>query len=237
MMGVGADAMGEFVMLEAQDRHELSAYVVRPEGAARGAVVVVQEIFGVNAQIRGVCDAFANEGYIGIAPALFDRFERGVELKDTGADLQRAFGEFYPKLKPEVALLDVAAAFAEAKKEQGSVAVVGFCFGGLLSWLAATRGEALEMQPACTVGYYPGGIGNVAKEEPSCPVMLHFGENDSHIGKDQIDAVRTAHPEVQVFTYPGAEHGFAGSERTAYNLEQASIAWGRTLEFLRTNVA
>ena len=229
--------MGEFVALKAQDGHELSAYVARPEGSAKGAVVVLQEIFGVNSQIRGVCDAFAKEGYVGIAPALFDRFERGVELKDTGADLQRAFGEFYPKLKPEVALLDVAAAFAEVVKQGKGVAVVGFCFGGLLSWLAATRGQTLEMEPACVVGYYAGGIGGVAGEEPSCPVMLHFGENDSHIGKDQIEAVRAAHPEVEIFTYPGADHAFAGSERSAYNPEQAAIAWDRTLEFLRTHVA
>lgn len=228
--------MGEFVMLTARDGHELSAYVARPAAAAQGAVVVVQEIFGVNSQIRGVCDAFAKEGYVGIAPALFDRFERGVELKDTGADMQRAFGEFYPKLKPEVALLDVAAAFAEVHEEQRSVAVVGFCFGGLLSWLAATRGETLKMEPACTVGYYAGGIGSVATEKPSCPVMLHFGENDSHIGPEQVEAVRAAHPEVEIFTYPGAEHAFAGSERTAYNPEQAEIAWGRTLKFLRTHV-
>ena len=134
-------------------------------------------------------------------------------------------------------MLDVAAAFAEIRKEQKSVAVVGFCFGGLLSWLAATRGEDLTMQPACTVGYYAGGIGQVAKEEPSCPVTLHFGENDSHIGPEQVEAVRVAHPEVQVFMYPGAEHAFAGTERTAYNPEQAGIAWERTLEFLRTNVA
>ena len=233
--------MGEFVQVTARDGHELGAYVARPKGAAgaetpKGAVVVVQEIFGVNSQIRGVCDAFAKEGYVGIAPALFDRFERGVELKDTGEDMKKAFGELYPKLKPEVALLDVAAAYAEVEKEGKGVAVVGFCFGGLLSWLAATRGEELKMGPACCVGYYAGGIGTVATEELSCPVMLHFGENDSHIGNDQIEAVRTAHPEVEVFLYPGGEHAFAGTERSAYNPEQAGIAWGRTLEFLRKNV-
>ncbi len=230
--------MGGYVKVTAQDGHELSAYVARPEGAAQGAVLVVQEIFGVNSQIRGVCDAFAKEGYVGIAPALFDRFERGVELKDTGEDLKRAFEEFYPRLKPEVSLLDVAAAFAEVEKEDHKgVAVVGFCFGGLLSWLAATRGDDLKMQPACVVGYYAGGIGNFAKEEPSCPVMLHFGANDSHIGPEQIDAVREAHPEVEIFMYEGAEHAFAGTERQAYNPEQAAIAWGRTVEFLRTHVA
>ena len=230
--------MGEFVQLTAEDGAELGAYVSRPEGAAKGAVVVVQEIFGVNSQIRDVADMFASQGYVGIAPALFDRFEKGVELKDTGDDLKKAFGELYPKLKPEVSLLDIAAAykFVEAEDHKG-IAVVGFCYGGLMAWLSATRGEELKMQPSCTVGYYPGGVGKVATEEPSCPVMLHFGANDSHIGKEQIDAVREAHPDVEIFVYDGADHAFAGTERSAYNPEQAKIAQDRTLAFLATHIA
>ena len=136
-----------------------------------------------------------------------------------------------------MALLDVAAAFAEAKKEQGSVAVVGFCFGGLMSWLAATRGEDLMMQPACTVAYYPGGVGGVAKEEPSCPVMVHIGESDSHIGTDQVEAVRAAHPEVQVFMYPGAEHGFAGSDRRPTTRSRRGLPGGGRWSFCGRNVA
>ena len=102
-------------------------------------------------------------------------------------------------------------AFQFVKAEgQKSIAVVGFCYGGLMAWLAATRGETLKMQPACTVGYYPGGIGYMAKEEPSCPVLLHFGGSDAHIGPEQVEAVRKAHPEVEVFVYEGADHAFAG---------------------------
>ncbi len=229
--------MGEQVKLKAEDGAELSAYVARPQGAAKGAVVVVQEIFGVNSQIRGVADMYASQGYVGIAPATFDRYEPGLELKDTGDDLKKAY-EMYGKLTPETALLDVAAAykFVEAEDHKG-IAVVGFCYGGLMAWLAATRGEDLKMQPSCTVGYYAGGIGKVATEEPSCPVMLHFGANDSHIGSDQIDAVRNAHPEVEIFLYDGADHAFAGTERSAYNPEQAKIALDRTLEFLATHIA
>jgi carboxymethylenebutenolidase len=229
--------MGEFVKLKAEDGNELSAYVSRPSGAARGAVVVVQEIFGVNSQIRGVADMFASQGYVGIAPATFDRYEPGLELKDTGDDLKKAY-EMYGKLKPETALLDVAAAykFVEGEDHKG-IAVVGFCYGGLMAWLSATRGEDLKMQPSCTVGYYPGGVGKVATEEPSCPVMLHFGGADSHIGTDQIDAVRTAHPDVEIFVYEGAEHAFAGTERAAYNPEQAKLAQERTLAFLATHIA
>ena len=229
--------MGEFVKLTATDGNNLTAYVSRPEGKPKGAVVVVQEIFGVNSQIRKVADDLAAEGYLGIAPALFDRFGTpGIELKDTGDDLKKAF-ELYGKLSPETALLDVAAAYYNAQ-EQGieSIAVIGFCYGGLMSWLSATRGNQVTMQPACTVGYYAGGIGNVAKEEPSCPVMLHFGAADSHIGPDQIEAVRTAHPEVQIFTYEGADHAFAGTERSAYKPDAAKLAWERTLKFLAQQV-
>ncbi len=172
-----------------------------------------------------------------IAPALFDRIEKGVELGYDGSDMQRAFG-LYGKLNPELALLDVAAAFkfVEAEDHKG-IAVVGFCYGGLMSWLSATRGETVKMKPSCTVGYYAGGIGNVAKEEPSCPVLLHFGADDSHIGTDQIEAVRTAHPEVTIYVYEGADHGFNCDQRGSYNPEAAKLAKARTLEFLRTHIA
>jgi carboxymethylenebutenolidase len=184
-----------------------------------------------------VADGYAAEGYVAIAPALFDRIEKGVELGYDGSDMQRAFG-LYGKLNPELALLDVAAAFkfVEAEDHKG-IAVVGFCYGGLMSWLSATRGETVKMKPSCTVGYYAGGIGNVAKEEPSCPVLLHFGADDSHIGTDQIEAVRTAHPEVTIYVYEGADHGFNCDQRGSYNPEAAKLAKARTLEFLRTHIA
>ena len=227
--------MGEWIKLKAADGIELRGYEAKPAGEAKGGVVVVQEIFGVNASIRGVADAFAEQGYVAIAPAIFDRFEKDVELGYQGEDMKKAF-ELYGKLSPEKALLDIAAAFAELKKKQEKVAVMGFCYGGLMSWLSATRGTAEGMTPACTVGYYAGGVGNVAHEKPACPVMLHFGEADSHIGKDQVEAVQTAHPEVEVHTYPGAQHGFANAYREEYNEEQAKVAWGRTLGFLKKHL-
>jgi carboxymethylenebutenolidase len=230
--------MGEFVKLTANDGNELSAYVARPEGTPTGAVVVVQEIFGVNAHIRSVADGYAKEGYVAIAPALFDRSEKGIELEYNEAGWKKAF-ELYGKLNVDTALLDVAAAykFVEAEDHRG-IAVVGFCYGGLMAWLTATRGEVLKIQPSCTVGYYAGGVGNVASEEPSCPVMLHFGAEDTHIGKDQIDAVREAHPEVEVFVYEGAGHAFnRDADPKSYNVDAAKLARERTLEFLRTHIA
>jgi carboxymethylenebutenolidase len=172
-----------------------------------------------------------------VAPALFDRFERNLELKYEGPDQKRAF-ELYSKLKPDVSLLDVAAAYGAAKVSGKGIGVIGFCYGGLVTWLTATRGENLKMQPSCCVGYYAGGIGSVAKEEPSCPVMLNFGAKVDHIGKDQIEAVRAAHPEVEVFIYEGAGHAFNRDVDPAhYNAAAAKLARERTLAFLKTNVA
>lgn len=230
--------MSEQLMLTASDGNELAAYVARPEGTPKGAVVVVQEIFGVNQHIRSVADSYALEGYVAIAPALFDRIERGVELEYSEEGWKKAF-ELYGRLNVDTALLDVAAAykFIEAEEHKG-IAIIGFCYGGLMAWLAATRGEVLKIQPSCTVGYYAGGIGNVAKEEPSCPVMLHFGAEDAHIGKDQVDAVRAAHPEVQVYVYEGAGHAFnRDADPASYAPDASRMAKERTLEFLRTHIA
>ncbi len=222
--------------LTAQDGHSLDAYVAEPAGPVIGGLVVVQEIFGVNGYIRSVADSYAREGFLAVAPALFDRIERGVELRYEGDDMKRAVG-LMQKLDSRTALLDVAAAFAEAKRSDRGVGVLGFCYGGNVSWLAATRGEDLAMRPDCCVGYYPGGIGSVAAEEPSCPVLLHFGAEDTHIGAEQVEAVRTAHPEVEIFSYAGAGHGFSCDARTSFSPEAAALARTRTLAFLQTHIA
>jgi carboxymethylenebutenolidase len=229
--------MSDWIKLKAQDGHELGAYVARPQGEAIGALVLVQEIYGVNAHIRGVADGYAKDGFLVVTPAIFDRFERGLELKYSGEDQKRAM-ELYPKLKPEETLLDVAAAYGAAKEAGKGIGVIGYCYGGLVTWLSATRGENLKMQPSCCVGYYPGGIGSYAKEEPSCPVMLHFGANDDHIGKDQIEAVRAAHPEVEIFIYEGVGHAFnRDADPTKYNAAAAKLARERSLAFLKANIA
>ena len=222
--------------LVAQDGHTLNAYVSVPSGPPIGAVIILQEIFGVNAYIRSVADSYAKEGFLAVAPALFDRVERGVELKYEGADRAKAV-ELMQKLDPKTALLDVAAAFLEAKAIDRGVGVVGYCYGGFLSWLTATRGEEFAVRPDCCVGFYPGGIGSVAAEDPSCPILLHFGADDTHIGPEQIQAVRSAHPEVEIFIYGGAEHGFCCDARSAFHPDAASLATQRTLAFLKTHIA
>jgi carboxymethylenebutenolidase len=228
--------MSEWVKLTATDGHELSAYVARPEGEPIGALVVIQEIFGVNESIRSVADDYATHGFVAIAPALFDRFERNLELGYGEEDMKKAFS-LYGQLNPDTQLLDVAAAYHYAEGAGKGIGVLGFCYGGLLSWLSATRGENLKMQPACVVGYYAGGIGKVAAEEPVCPVLLHFGADDDHIGKDQLDAVSSAHPEVEIFTYPGVGHAFANYARPSYNKEASDVAHKRSVEFLKSNIA
>ena len=228
--------MRNWVQLQAADGHELSAYVAQPEGQPVGALIVVQEIFGVNPSIRSVADAYAKDGFLAIAPALFDRFERGLELTYEGDDLKKAY-ELYGQLKPEPQLVDIAAAYEHVKGTGKGTAVMGFCYGGLLTWLSATRAKSLSMTLSCAVGYYAGGIGKVAAEQPSCPVQLHFGANDDHIGKDQIDAVRSSHPEVEIFLYEGAGHAFANEARASYVPAATTLARQRALEFLKAHLA
>ncbi len=229
--------MGERLQLKASDGQDLAAYVARPNGAVKGGLVVVQEIFGVNSHIRSVVDSYAEEGYVAIAPALFDRIEPGIELSYSAEDMQKAFG-FYGKLDPQKAILDVAAAFEQVREEGKGVGVLGFCYGGFMAWLSATRGKGAGFQPRCTVGYYAGGIGKVATEQPQCPVLLHFGAEDSHIGPDQVEAVRNAHPEVEMFVYPGAGHAFNRDvDPKSFDPAAAQLARQRTLAFLGQHVS
>jgi carboxymethylenebutenolidase len=219
--------MTEFITLTAADGHELSAYVARPEAEPIAGLVVVQEIFGVNAHIRSVADGYARDGFLAVAPALFDRIERGVELAYEGADMQKAM-TFVPKLDVEKALADVAAAMEFAAHAAGNkVGVVGYCFGGSLAWLAATR-----LHPAAAVGYYGGRIANYAAETPSAPVMLHFGKQDKHIPAEEVEKVHAAHPEVEIYWYD-AGHGFNCDARASYNMEAAQLARQRSLSFLK----
>ncbi len=219
--------MSETVTLRASDGHELNAYVARPAGEPSAGLVVVQEIFGVNAHIRHVADGYARDGFVAVAPALFDRIERGVELGYEGADMQRAMS-FIPKLEIEKSLLDVEASMQYAGSTSGKkVGVIGYCFGGTLAWLAATR-----LRAAAAVGYYGGRIGQYAQEKPTCPAMLHFGRQDAHIPAEEVNKVKAAHPEVEIYWYD-AGHGFNCDARSSYNPDASKTARERSLSFLR----
>jgi carboxymethylenebutenolidase len=211
--------------LIATDGFTLGAYDAMPKGEARGAVVVIQEIFGVNVHIREVCDGYAADGFVAIAPALFDRVQRGVELGYDQAAMGQGIELAMQKVDQGNALLDLQAAIDEAGRH-GKVGVVGYCWGGLMAYLCACRLEGVS----AAVGYYGGGIAGVASETPNCPTMLHFGEKDAHISMSDVDKVRSARPEVEVNVYD-ADHGFNCDHRESYDEAASKLARERTLAF------
>ncbi|MGH8852064.1 MAG: dienelactone hydrolase family protein [Casimicrobiaceae bacterium] len=221
--------MGTMIELSAGDGFRLAAYRAEPAGAPRGGLVVVQEIFGVNGHIRSVCDGYAADGYRVIAPALFDRCERNVDLGYTAADIARG-RDIRAKASADAALLDVDAARADVAAA-GKVGVVGYCWGGLITWLAACRLKGF----ACAVPYYGGGMLDAAAEKPQCPVIAHFGERDSMIPVAGVRAFADAHPEISVYIY-AADHGFNCDQRGSYDAAAAALARRRTLDFLRQRI-
>ena len=224
--------MSETVELKASDGHLLDAYVAKPQGEPLAGLVVIQEVFGVNAHIRSVADKFARHGFFAVAPAIFDRIEKNVELSYQGEDMQTAMS-FSQKVKIEDALKDVDAALKYAQQQTGKATMtVGFCLGGTLAWLSATR-----LAPAAAVGYYGGQIAKFAEEKPRVPVLLHFGREDTHIPQTDVDRVQKAHPEVKIYRYDGAGHGFNCDARSSYNDQSALVAFKRTLDFLQSGIA
>ena len=216
--------MGEMIELTAQDGHRLGAYVARPEGPARAGLVVVQEIFGVNGHMRDVAEGLAREGYLAVAPALFDRLEPGLELAYDEAGVARGRA-LRAEISWEQVQADTAAA-VQAAAEAGRAGVIGYCWGGSIAWLAACR-----LPVAAAVGYYGGQIHELREETPACPIQLHFGEQDTAIPLDSVEEVRRLHPEVPVHLYP-AGHGFNCDRRSSYHAESADLARDRSLAFL-----
>ena len=208
----------------ARDGHQFQAWLAAPPGRPRGAVLVIQEIFGINGHIRSLTDGFAAEGYTAIAPSLFDRVRRGIELGYTGAGMQEGAG-YVRQLKPENTLRDLAAALAVVR-HSGRAASVGYCFGGTQSYLVACQ------QPlACAVVYY-GKILDHLDQKPRCPVMYHYGTADKSIPPEDVARIRAAYPEAPVYSYEGAAHGFNCDQRDSYQPQAAALARTRTLEFL-----
>jgi len=214
--------------LQAADGHRFDAYRALPAGKPRGALVVIQEIFGVNSHIRAMADGYAADGWLAIAPAMFDRVERNVEIGYTPADIERG-RNLKAGCSNDAALLDIAAT-VDAVKSAGRVAVIGYCWGGTLAWLAACRQPGL----AAAVCYYGGGIGELIDLTPRCPVLAHFGDRDASIPMSVVEAMREKHPEVEVQVYP-AGHGFNCDQRGSFDAVSAALARERSLAFLNAH--
>src|SRR5499425_3595482 len=181
--------MGQMITLKAEDGHSFSAYRAAPAGKPKAGLVVIQEIFGVNSHIRKVTDSFAADGYVALAPAIFDRAERGFETGYKPEDIERGRA-IRGKIDVGDMVKDVRAAVGALKAEGLKVGVVGYCLGGTLAWLAATRIDGV----AAAVCYYGGGIAASASERPKCPVLIHWGETDASIPPDHWETVKKAHP-------------------------------------------
>lgn len=221
--------MGQFIDLQAADGFTFPAYVAQPAGHPRGAVVVLQEIFGVNEHIRAVADGYAAAGYLAVAPSTFHRVKPGVELGYAPDDMSAGMAlKATVEALPEPGVLQDIQAAIDHAAQAGKVGVVGYCWGGLLTW----RTACLLRGVSAAVPYYGGGITAPAEiaRTPKCPVLAHFGEKDHWIPLDGVAAFQTAHPEVEMHIYP-ANHGFNCDHRGAYDAAAATLARERTLAF------
>ena len=221
--------MGKMIELKATDGHTFSAYRADPSAKPRGAIVVIQEIFGVNSHIKNVTDGYARDGYVAIAPALFDRVQRNVDLGYSPDDIAKG-REIRGKVTTDMAMKDVQASVNEAAKA-GKVGIVGYCWGGFVAWMASAKLSGLS----AAVPYYGGGILDNADIEPKVPVMAHFGEKDHMIPVDGVKKLAEKHKKHQVFIY-AADHGFNCDHRGSYHEPSAKQARERTLEFFRKHV-
>ncbi len=222
--------MGKHFSLTAADNHKLGAYRADPAGTPKGGIVVIQEIFGVNQHIRAVCDRFAGEGYVAVAPALFDRAQKDFQSGYTPPEIEKARA-FIAKPDWDAMLRDTDAAIKEIKSV-GPVAIVGFCMGGTIAFLAATRLSGLST----AVAYYGGRIVAFADEKPKCPVQMHFGEKDQSIPMTDVEIIKQKRPDCEIYVYKDAGHGFHCDERGSFHPGSRDTAWGRTTAFLNKHM-
>ena len=226
--------MGSIIQLTAADGAQIPAYVAQPKTPAKAAVVVIQEIFGVNIHIREVADAYAQEGYLAIAPAMFQRVKPHCELGYEEADLGAGMGlkTAVEALPAPGALQDIQAAIDYANQTTGGkVGIVGYCWGGLLTWRSACLLNGLS----AAAPYYGGGMTTETESGRSSkvPVMAHFAEEDKWISMESVNAFKVAHPKAKVYTY-AAHHGFNCNHRGAWQAEAAALAKQRTFDFFKT---
>ncbi len=215
--------MGDQISITMQDGFELGAYHSAPSGQSKGVVVVIQEIFGVNGHIREVVEGYAELGYHSIAPALFDRIEPDLQLGYTEADMGKGIELAFQGLEMAQTMKDLQSVVDHAAA-QGAVGVVGYCFGGLLTYLSACQLSGV----AAASSYYGGGIAGVLDNQPKCPLIMHFGELDAHIPMADVEKIKAANPSIPVHVY-AADHGFNCDHRASYNEPAAGLALERTL--------
>jgi carboxymethylenebutenolidase len=218
--------MGRDIRLTASDKFEFGGYRADPSGAPKGAVVVIQEIFGVNHHIRSVCDRLATEGYVAIAPSIFDRTSPNFQSGYSPDEIAKA-RKFVANPDWTAMLRDTQAAI-DAVQNVGPVGIIGFCLGGSVAYLAAARLSGLS----AAIGYYGGAIIRFADEKPKVPTQLHFGERDAGIPLADVETIKAKRPDVEVHVYGGAQHGFHCDERASYDKASADLAWPRSMAFL-----
>ena len=228
--------MSETIQLAGANGFVFPAYVARPAGAARGAVVVVQEIFGVNAHVRAVVDGFAADGFLAVAPDMFHRVQAGVQLGYSPEDIQAgiALKAGVEALPAPGALPDLQAAIDFGARSGGKVGMVGYCWGGLLTWRSACLLNGL----AAAVPYYGGGmtVGAELLRKPRCPVLCHFGARDHAIPMPSVETFRAAQPAVEVQVHD-AQHGFNCDHRASFDAHAAALARGQTMAFVARHLA
>ncbi len=215
--------MGSDIEITASDGHTFAAYRADPDGTPKGGILVVQEAFGVNPHIRQMADTYAAAGYLAIAPALYDRVERGIEVGYTGEDRDKGIGAMQASNFDDV-MKDIDATRA-LLAEAGKVGITGWCWGGSVTFLSACRVDGL----ACASSYYGGRVPDFMTETPKCPLEFHWGETDASIPMEKVRAVEAQHPDVASFVYP-AGHGFMCDDRESYHKESAELSHKRTME-------
>jgi carboxymethylenebutenolidase len=217
--------VGQDIKLTASDNFQLGGYRAEPATTPKAAVVVIQEIFGVNHHIRAVCDRIAANGYVAIAPSIFDRIEPNFQCGYSPEEVAVA-RKFVVNPDWAAMLRDTQAAI-DAVANVGPVGIVGFCLGGSLVYAAATKLSGLT----AAIGYYGGAIVRFADDKPKVPTQLHFGEKDTGIPLIDVEIIRGKRPDVDIHVYPGAQHGFNCEERASYDKASADIARTRSVEF------
>ena len=221
--------MGQFIELQSADGHRFQAYVAQPAGKARGAIVIAPEIFGVNSHIRAVTDGYAADGYLAIAPALFDRAQRGYDTGYSPDEIQAGVAVMQ-KVSLDDALRDVETCVAHVASA-GKVGIVGYCWGGTVAWVAAAKVSGL----ACSIPYYGGGIYGQIASKARCPVLFQFADQDKSPTLAQAREAAAAHPQAIAHFY-AAGHGFNCDHRGSYDAPSAALARQRALEFLALHV-